>query len=64
MTQPIHLGQEEIDVSFRHGSTRNDIPEEIWPSIVGLVANHQCTSLHHATLQNWANLKMQTVLLL
>lgn len=57
MTQSVHLGQKEIDVSFRYGGTGNNIPEEVGPPIVRLVANHQRTSLHHAALQDWTNLK-------
>lgn len=57
MTQSVHLGQEEIDVSFRYGGTGNNIPEEVGPPIVRLVTNHQRTSLHHAALQDWTNLK-------
>lgn len=60
MTQSIHLSQEKIDIGFCHGGTGDDIPEEIRTSIVRLIADHQCTSLHHATLQNRANLKSNT----
>lgn len=62
MAQSVHLSQEEIDVSFRHGGTGNDVPEEVGTSIVRLIANHQCTRLHHAAFQNRADLKARTLL--
>lgn len=40
MTQSVHLSQKKIDISFRYGSTGDDISEEVGSSIVWLVANH------------------------
>jgi len=57
MAQSIHLSQEKVDISFRYSGTGNDIPEEVGPSIVRLITNHQRTSLHHATFQNWTYLE-------
>lgn len=57
MAQSIHLSQEKIDVGLRYSGTGNDIPEEVGPSIVRLVTNHQRTRLHHATFQNWTYLE-------
>lgn len=62
MAQSVHLRQEKIDVDLRYGGTGNDIPEEVGPSIVRLVSDHQRAGLHHATLQNWTYLEAQTVL--
>lgn len=62
MAQSVHLGQEEIDVGLRYGGTGDNIPEEVGPSIIRLIANHQRTSLHHATLQDWTNLKAYKLL--
>jgi len=57
MAQSIHLSQEKIDVDLRYSGTGNDVPEEVGPSIIWLVANHQSASLHHATFQNWTYLE-------
>lgn len=56
MAQSIHLRQEKIDVGLRYSGAGNNIPEEVGPSIVRLVTNHQRASLHHATFQNWTYL--------
>lgn len=59
MAQSIHLSQEKIDISLRYSGTGNDVPEEVGPSIIRLVTNHQSASLHHATFQNWTYLEKE-----
>lgn len=57
LTQPVHLGQEEIDVGLRHGGAGDDVPEEVGPSIIRLIADHQRAGLHHAALQDGTDLE-------
>lgn len=55
--QAVDFVQHEIDVLFLDGSRRDDGSEEVGPTVVGLVADHQCARHHHAGFDDWADLE-------
>lgn len=59
MTESIHFREQKVHINFRNGCAGYDISEKVWPPIVGLISDHQCSGLHHSTLQYRADLKQK-----
>lgn len=57
LSESVHFVQQEINVLFSDSCWRYDVSEEVGTTIIRLVTHHQCTRLHHATLQDRANLE-------
>lgn len=55
--QAVDFVQHEVDVLLVDGGRRDDGSEEVWPTVIGLIADHQCARLHHAGFDDWTNLE-------
>jgi hypothetical protein len=56
MPKPVHLCQEEIYIAFGDSCRRDDVSEEVWSSVVGLVSHHEGTRLHHSRFHDGTHL--------
>lgn len=57
MPKPVHLCQEEIYIAFGDSCRRDDVSEEVWSSVVGLVSHHEGTRLHHSRFHDGTHLQ-------
>lgn len=56
LAEPVDLGEEEVHILLSDGSGADDVPEEVGAAVVGLVADHDGTGLHHLAFQFGAHL--------
>ena len=61
--EAVDFFDEEVDVDFTDGLIGNDAPEEVRKLTLGLVAHHEGTGGHHATLQDRRYLSQKSVAL-
>lgn len=52
VSQPVELGNQEVDVLLSHRAVRDDVTEEVGSVVQGLVAHHESACLHHTALQD------------
>lgn len=57
VSEAVHLAEEEVHISFSDSRWGDNVPEEIWSTVIWLVADHDSAGLHHTTLQLGAYLR-------
>lgn len=53
----MNLIKHKVHIDLGHSGRRDDRPEEVRSPIVGLIAHHECALLHHASLDDGAELQ-------
>lgn len=57
MAKSVKLLQHKVHILLRDGSRRNNRTEEVGAPVIGLVAHHHRSALHHAGLDDRADLR-------